>query len=83
MPRFALSEKIIGDFIGKQENIGTRAKIDRDVTLLKQTPFSNNLELRKGKRYLLLNSMNCLTNHGHDYEPTALRGMIAGFKRYR
>ena len=36
MPRFALLEEAIQDFIGKQENIDKRAKTDRDVSLLKK-----------------------------------------------
>ena len=40
VPRFALLEEAIEDLIGKQENIGTRAKTDRDVSLLKKTLFS-------------------------------------------
>ena len=35
LPRFALLEGTIDDFIGKQENKNTRAKTDRDVSLLK------------------------------------------------
>ena len=38
LPRFALLEETIEDLIGKQENIGTRAKTERDVSLLKN-PF--------------------------------------------
>ena len=39
LPRFALLEEAIEDLIGKQENIGTRAKTDRDVSLLKKLFF--------------------------------------------
>ena len=40
VPRFDLLEEAIEDLIGKQENIGTRAKTDRDVSLLKKLFFS-------------------------------------------
>ena len=40
LPRFALLEETIEDLIGKQENIGTRAKTERDVSLLKKPLFS-------------------------------------------
>ena len=43
MPRFALLEEAIHDFIGKKENIDTRAKTDRDVSLLK------NIFLKEGR----------------------------------
>ena len=39
VPRFALLEEAIEDLIGKQENIGTWAKTDRDVSLLKKLFF--------------------------------------------
>ena len=39
VPRFDLLEEAIEDLIGKQENMGTRAKTDRDVSLLKKKPF--------------------------------------------
>ena len=37
MPRYALLEGTIDEFIDEQENKNTRAKTDRDVSLLK--PF--------------------------------------------
>ena len=39
VPRFALLEEAIHDFIGKKEHIDTRAKTDRDVSLLKKLFF--------------------------------------------
>ena len=39
VPRFALLEEAIEDLIGKQENIGTGAKTDRDISLLKKLFF--------------------------------------------
>ena len=39
VPRFDLLEEAIEDLIGKQENIGTRARTDRDVSLLKNLLF--------------------------------------------
>ena len=38
-PRLALLEEAIEDLIGKQENIGTGAKTDRDISLLKKLFF--------------------------------------------
>ena len=38
VPRFALLEEAIDDFIGKQD-LGTRAKTDEDVSLLKKAFF--------------------------------------------
>ena len=43
MPRFALPEEEIHDFIEKQENIDTRAKTERDVSLLR------NIFLKEGR----------------------------------
>ena len=40
VPRFDLLEEAIEDLIGKQENMGTNAKTDRDVSLLKKPLFS-------------------------------------------
>ena len=39
VPRFDLLEEAIEDLKGKQENIGTRARTDRDVSLLKNLLF--------------------------------------------
>ena len=39
VPRFVLPENWYRTHIGKQENVGTRAKSDRDVTLPKTTFF--------------------------------------------
>jgi len=50
MSRFAVLEGIIDDFTGKQEKKNMRAKIDRDVSLLKGRAQKH-----------LLNSMNSLT----------------------
>ena len=45
VPRFALLEGVIADFIDEQENKNTRVKTDRDVSLLK--PFlQRKVELR-------------------------------------
>ena len=49
VPRFALLEEAIEDLIGKQENIGTRAKTDRDVSLLKKTSFQRKVDLSEVK----------------------------------
>ena len=58
VPRFALLEGTIHDFIDEHENKSTRVKSDRDVSLLK--PFLHRkVELRNAKNYLLLDSMNC------------------------
>ena len=43
VPRLTLLEEAIHDFIGKQENIDKKAKINRDVSLLK------NLFSKKGR----------------------------------
>ena len=48
MPRFALLEEAIGDFIRKQD-LGTRAKTDKDVSLLKKAFFKRKVDLRKVK----------------------------------
>ena len=48
MPRFALLEEAIDDFMGKQD-LGTRAKTDKDVSLLKKAFFQRKVELRKVK----------------------------------
>ena len=46
VPRFALSEGLIDDFIDEQEKKNTRAKSDGDVSLLK--PFlQRKVELKK------------------------------------
>ena len=49
VPRFALLEEAIEDLIGKQENIGTRAKTDRDVSLLKKTFCQRKVDLSEVK----------------------------------
>ena len=46
VPRFALLEEAIDDFIGK-EDLGTRAKTDKDVKLLKKAFFQRKVDLRK------------------------------------
>ena len=43
VPRFALPEEEIHDFIEREENIDTRAKTERDVSLLK------NIFLKEGR----------------------------------
>ena len=48
VPRFALLEEAIDDFMGKQD-LGTRAKTDKDVSLLKKAFFQRKVELRKVK----------------------------------
>ena len=49
VPRFALLEEAIDDFIGKQD-LGTRAKTDEDVSLLKKAFFfQRKVDLRKVK----------------------------------
>ena len=48
MPRFALLEEAIDDFIGKQD-LGTRAKTDKDVSLLKKAFFQRKVDLRNVK----------------------------------
>ena len=48
MPRFALLEEAIDDFMGRQD-LGTRAKTDKDVSLLKKAFFFFFLDLRKVK----------------------------------
>ena len=48
MPRFALLEEAIDDLIGKQD-LGTRAKTDKDVSLLKKVLFQRKVDLRKVK----------------------------------
>ena len=51
MPRFALLEEAIDDFIGKQD-LGTRAKTDKDVSLLR-TRERTNYNLRSSSQLLL------------------------------
>ena len=48
VPRFALLEEAIDDFMGKQD-LGTRAKTDKDVSLLKKAFFQRKVDLRKVK----------------------------------
>ena len=48
MRRFALLEEAIDDFVGKQD-LGTRAKTDKDVKLLKKAFFQRKVDLRKVK----------------------------------
>ena len=48
VPRFALLEEAIDDFMGKQD-LGTRAKTDKDVSLLKKAFLQWKVNLRKVK----------------------------------
>ena len=48
VPRFALLEEAIDDIMGKQD-LGTRAKTDKDVSLLKKAFFQRKVDLRKVK----------------------------------
>ena len=48
VPRFALLEEEIDDFMGKQD-LGTRAKTDKDVSLLKKAFLQWKVNLRKVK----------------------------------
>ena len=46
--RFALLEEAIHDFMGKQD-LGMRAKTDKDVSLLEKAFFQRKVDLRKVK----------------------------------
>ena len=89
VPRFALLEGTIDDFIDEQENKNTKAKTDRDVTLLK-TFLQRKEELRNVEEIppAQLNELQSefvltvRTKDGNNYKPTSLRGMIASFERY-
>ena len=48
VPRFALLEEAIDDFMGKQD-LGTRAKTNKNVSLLKKALFQRKVDLRKVK----------------------------------
>ena len=49
VPRFALLEEAIDDFMGKQD-LGTRAKTDQNVSLVKKALFfKRKVDLRKVK----------------------------------
>lgn len=89
VPRFALFEGKIDDFIHEQENENTRAKTDRDVSLIK-TFLQRKVELRNVEEIppaqlneLLSEFVLTVRIKGVNYcEPTSLRGMIDSVERY-
>ena len=89
LPRFALLEGTIDDFIDEQENKNTRVKTDRDVSLLKtflqrKEELRNVEEIHPAQLNELLSefALTVRTKDGNDYEPPSLRGMIASFERW-
>ena len=89
MPRFALLEGTVDDFIDDQENKNTRTKIDRDIILLKtflQTKGeSRNVEkISPAKLDELLSEfiLTVRTKEGKDDELTFLRGMRYSFCKF-
>ncbi|CAH3025532.1 unnamed protein product [Porites evermanni] len=90
VPRFVLLEGTIDDLIDEQENKNTSAKTDRNVSLLKtflqrEEELRNVEEIPPAQLSELLSEFILtvsLTANDNDFEPTLLRGMIAGFERY-
>ena len=71
--RFASLEGCIETFIEEQENQDTVKKTKRDVALL--TEF---LQTKGETR-----SEQSVRTKGQDYEPSSLRGMVAGIERHQ
>ncbi|XP_031568117.1 uncharacterized protein KIAA1958-like [Actinia tenebrosa] len=89
MPRFALLEGTVDDFIYEQENKNTQAKTNRDVKLLKVFLQSKkehreveNIPPAELNELLSEFILTVRTVEGKNYEPTSLRGMIASFERF-
>lgn len=89
IPRFALLEGTIDDFIDEQENKNTQAKTARDLNLLKV--FLQSKEEHREVENIPPAELNELlsefilavrTKEGKEYEPTSLRGMVASFERF-
>ena len=89
MPRFALFEGTIDDFIDEQENKNTQAKTNRDKSLLelflrskKEHREVENIPPVELNELLSEFILTVRTKEGKEYEPTSLRGMIASFERF-
>ena len=89
LPRFAVLDGSIDDFIDDQENKNTRAKTDRDINLLRafleakqEQREVQNIPVPELNELLSEFILTVRTKEGKEYEPTSLRGMIASFERF-